>query len=74
MEKGDGGSGWSTMAGYVWGGRGAVSPNKDGFSSSLSIGFQSDAGEREWVDVGMNGGLWLGCVLCHRWVEVSLRC
>lgn len=43
------------------------SPNKDVCSSSASLGFQFEAKfeaeEREWVGVGMNGGLWMcACV------------
>ena len=37
------------------------SPNKDGCSSSASVGFRLEAEETEWVGVGMNGGLWM-CV------------
>lgn len=39
------------------------SPNKDRCSSSVSVGFQLEAKEKEWVGVGMNGGLWMSvCV------------
>lgn len=44
------------------------SPNKDGCSSSASVGFRFEAKETEWVGVAMNGGLWM-CV-CVRMCSV----
>lgn len=39
-------------------------PNKDGCSSSASLGLRLR--EKEWVGVGKNGGLWM-CLCVRIW-------